>query len=345
VIGDKGYVVGGSNGSRVPVRNVLEFNHNAGDGMGTWSVLGRFPGPARQQAVGFSLRESDGSSYGYVGTGWNNDETLYKDFWRFNPANDTWEEVAPLPENAAERRGAIAFTLTLNGKEYGYVGCGWTSFSNEYNNAFLSCFYRYNPDGTTWVEVEDEDGNVELKEFKGVWEEVFGYGGYKRNGAIVFIIDNKAYICTGEHSSGTSIDFWVFDPNSETTWRRLRAMADTNFEEDFDDNYGRLARVHGVSYLAPAGPGGLLRAHIVGSSSNPNNGATNWEYDHDEDLWTQRTNFINHRTSQNRDGMVSFSFPSTGRAFVGLGRWGTNTFCDDMWEFIPLIDDYVHDDY
>jgi len=327
VIGDIGYVIGGTSGNRTPYRHVLAFDHKAASGRGSWEVKDNFPGPARQQAVGFSLNVK-GMDYGFVGTGWHqNDEKLYNDFWRYNPVDDTWEEVAPLP--AYPRRGAIAFSLEVNGKEYGYIGCGWTGLTDDIGSLFLSDFYEFDPDGET---------EIEGQMFMGQWTTVKGSGSNKRSGATVFVIENKAYISTGENTNSanaTVTDFWVFDPNGTEKWKRLRAMANLNQNEDYDDDYGPLARSFGVGYVVEG------KGHIVGGRSG--NGFTNWEYDHIADLWTQRTSFYNNSSRWSREGMVAFSF-KTGRAFVGMGKQGTSAYWDDMWEFIPLVPDNVYED-
>jgi len=122
-------------------------------------------------------------------------------------------------------------------------------------------------------------------------------------------------------------------------------MANANPDEDYDDDYGGLARSFGVAYVAQVG--GELRGHIVGGRNSTN--YQNWEYDHNEDLWTQRTKFINNAgTTSSREGMVAFSFPETQRAYIGMGKasgsTSTTSIYDDMWEFVPLEDDYTYDD-
>jgi len=323
VIGNAGYVIGGTNGNKVLLNDVLAFNHEGGlqdirgNSKGSWGLsLKPFPGPARQQAVGFSL-----NNYGYIGTGWSYDDeredVLRRDFWRYNPADDSWEEIAPLPETAKGRRAAVAFALKVGDIEYGYVGCGYDGEN------YLLDFWRYDPVHDEWTQEESV--------------------GTKKAGAAAFVIDNRAYICNGESASaaGKSVEFLMFDPNAapEKRWTNLRTMANSNPDEDYDDDYGGLARSFGVAYVAwTQEMGGQLRGHIAGGNT-----ATNWEYNHVEDLWTQRTTFYNNnRSSVQREGMISFSFP-TGRGYVGLGRSGV-TYYDDMWEFVPSIDDYTYDD-
>ena len=334
VIDNKGYVISGFNGYQLRPE-VVAFDHVAG----AWTELSDLPGhiPVRQQAVGFSLKKSDGKSYGYIGTGWcflgvDRDSTL-RDFWQYDPESDTWEEAASLPAAAQRRRGAIAFSLKTGNKEYGFVGCG---YSGEPDGEFLQDFWKFDPNDET-------DGKI------GKWTRLEGYGGRKRAGAMAFVVDNKAYICLGENPNNVT-DFWRFDPNAEgKQWESdpPRQMTDANKDEDYDDDYfGKLPRAFGVAYVAEVG--GELRGHVVGGKIG--SGFTNWEYNHHPvsdggDLWVQRTHFYNNVTQQTREGMISFSFPNTGRAFAGMGKYGMNSYLDDLWEFKPLIEDYTYNDY
>jgi len=337
VIGDIGYVIGGYKGTRALLNDVLAFNHKGGGidtrtqlSTGDWFPLSDLPAQAgaRYQAVGFSL-----NGYGYMGTGWSydseGDDVIRRDFWRYDPKKDEWEEVAPLPATAKARRAAIAFTLNEGGTDYGYVGGG---YEGETGGNYLADFWRFDPDPS----IRDEQGRM------GKWTLVTGYGGQKRAGAAVFVINNKAYIVNGENSQGTGqcVDFWMYDPSLAVAnrWTILRKMNNSNPNEDYDDDYGTLSRSFGTAYVVSVG--NELRGHVVGGR---NNGAYNWEYDHNEDLWIQRTKFINNGRSLTREGMISFSFPNTGRAYVGLGQASTARF-DDMWEFIPLVEDYTYDD-
>ena len=346
IIAEKGYLISGYNGSNVLLSEVQEFDPEASD-KGVWKEMPDLPNeiPARQQAIGFSVRGK-----GYIGTGWSfalnadKDSTL-RDFWQFDPTKydrdnnvykeGAWEEVAPLPVGK-NRRGAIAFSLKINGEEFGFVGCGYTG---EPKRVSLQDFWMFDPTGTTI------DGG---KTYKGEWTPLDGYGGGKRAGASVFVIDNKAYICVGEHNSNNITDFWMFDPNaSGNKWVQLMQMADANKDEDYDDDYGSLRRAYGAAFVAKVS--GESRGHIVCGKLISSATSTNWEYNHNPvnengDLWAQRTQFYNHMSGNGREGMISFSFAS-GRAFVGLGKSGANYYADDLWEFIPLIEDYTYNDY
>ena len=339
VIGNKGYVIGGHNNTNALRRDVYVFDHTVGEGsdeQGAWKPLNPLPGyiPARFQAVGFSLNHN-GKAKGYMGTGkgflGTDDVRTLHDFWAYDPELDSWSEVASLPKEAA-RQGAFAFSLSVDGRgELGYVGCG---FTGDPDNAYITDLWEFDPEGTT-------DG------LPGKWTQLISRVG-KKTGGVAFVIDNKAYICNGENP-GLVNDFWVFDPNNKgNEWQRRRSMDNVNPDEDYDDDYGDLKRSFGVAYVARVNEkGGKLRGHIVGGKAGKS--YTNWEYNHDPlnedgDLWVQRTSFFNRNSQQTREGMISFSFPETGRAYVGLGKGGTALY-DDLWEFKPLLDDYTYDDY
>jgi len=332
VIGNEGFVIGGTAGYKELLNDVWAFDHTAGgkdirgNSLGEWNPKGVFPGRARQQAVGFSLKV-DGRNYGYVGSGWawdeEGEEDIRRDFYRYDPSTNSWDPIAPLPESAPARRAAFAFSLKVGGIEYGYVGCGYEGDNSRRN--YWKDLWRYDPVNNKWT----QEGII----------------GSKRAGAVVFVINNRAYISTGENTNGTCVDFIMFDPNADEAnkWTTLRTMFNANPDEDYDDDYGGLARSFGVAYTALVRD--ELRGHIVGGQTN---GSLNWEYDHVDDLWIQRTKFINNsnRSGVARQGMISFSFPETGRGYVGLGRTGGGgSYFDDMWEFVPLVDDYIYDDH
>jgi len=335
VIENCGYVVGGTNGNRTPLNDVYKFDPNMGTedlkrkGIyeGVWYAMKTIPAemPARQQAVGFSLPVG-GKWYGFVGTGYSLDASgrdliTMKDFWRFCPVDTVWTEVAPLPTSAKPRRGAFAFSLQVGGKWYGYVGCG---YEDEPGRNYLADLWRYDPETNTWAAENNSVG--------------------KRAGATVFVIDNKAYISTGTDAGtiGNITDFYVFDPNAteeNQKWKKLRKMDNANPDLDYDDDYATLKRAFGVGFVVKVGD--QFRGHIVGGSVSSN--TANWEYDQDEDLWMQRTSFYNRLNRHAREGMVSFSFPELGRAFVGLGRSGI-AFFDEFWEFFPMENDDIYSD-
>ena len=324
--GDKeyGYVCCGSNGTKTRRKDFFRFDCE------TWTQLPDFAGKARSQACGFAV---DGK--GYVGSGWDGNEDIMNDFWEYDPSANTWTEIAPLPGKA--RHSAIAFALKVGGKEYGYVGTGNTEGNDRET---LKDFWKFDPRGST--EIITEEG---AKTMKGKWELINTHARFsKRYGATVFIINNKAYVCNGNGSGFPVTDFWQFDPDGELSgkslWTELRKMSNANPDEDYDDEYGDLARYYGVSFTMPGGDDEKMKGYIaLGSNSK----SSTWEYDPITDLWVQRTRHINYLTPRSKEGATAFSFTGVNRAFVCMGLQGT-TPTDDVREFFPTEEDNVYDD-
>ncbi|MDR3094058.1 MAG: hypothetical protein LBU62_05385, partial [Bacteroidales bacterium] len=87
VIDGKGYVCAGRNGYRYSDgfgrRDMWVGTPVEENGRCSWvNTFDSLPvGKGRYQAVGFSV-----GGKGYIGTGWNGDETVMKDFWEYDPA-------------------------------------------------------------------------------------------------------------------------------------------------------------------------------------------------------------------------------------------------------------------
>jgi N-acetylneuraminic acid mutarotase/peptidoglycan hydrolase-like protein with peptidoglycan-binding domain len=103
----------------------------------TWAQKANFPGVARGQASGFSI-----GSYGYLGVGARNNyatnNSALKDFYRYDPATDTWVQKADFL--GTPRFNAAAFSIGNRG----YIGTGLDNNNNALN--YTKDFYEYCPD-------------------------------------------------------------------------------------------------------------------------------------------------------------------------------------------------------
>lgn len=150
----------------------------------TWTQKTDFGGTARAHATGFFTVDK-----GYIGTGYFVDTTVhyYKDFWEYNPANDTWTQKA---DYAGLRRICpCSFSI---GKE-GYIGTGQdtTGSCNTTKD-----FWKYDMQNDTWSQIDSLSGAV-------------------REGAVGFSIGMKGYIGTGHTYPGSPVfdqDLWEYDP-------------------------------------------------------------------------------------------------------------------------------------
>jgi N-acetylneuraminic acid mutarotase len=170
-IGDEGYIGTGYyfDGEYQLLPDFWEYNSQSN----SWTRKGDFPGPARFNAVGFSIGDK-----GYVGTGIFHGRygPLFNDFWEYNPVTDSWLQKDDFP--GEKRHDAVGFTI--DGK--GYIGTG-------YGHKDL---WEYNPETGNWTRKADFDGAY-------------------RSRAVGFAINGKGYIGTGDGTASYR-DFWEYDP-------------------------------------------------------------------------------------------------------------------------------------
>ncbi len=181
-IGSKGYVGTGFNEDMETeeLSDFWEYDSQTD----TWTETTSFGGSARYSAVAFSL-----GGYGYVGTGY--DGSYLKDFWRYDPATTEWTQSLSL--FGSKRESAFAFVL--DGKAF--VGSGTN------NDQYLYDFWAFDPESDTWINYAIEDDEADyFEEFALAME---------RSDAVVLVMDEVAYIATGEGSSYLS-SVISFDP-------------------------------------------------------------------------------------------------------------------------------------
>lgn len=217
-IGNKGYVITGSQGSPLPTKCVTEYDPSTN----TWTSKVDFPGTYRYNACGFTI-----AGKGYVGCGFNSVNYL-SDFWEYNPTNDSWVQKASLP---VARSAAGAFSV--NGK--GYVSCGvnssgglvdtweydptlnvWTVKSNCGYTGVMERAYGYSIGSRGYILAgRDFNNNLQFWEFDpnaNVWVQRAIYTGTFMFGSTGFTIGNKCYSGTGVKSGNYYVDFWEYTP-------------------------------------------------------------------------------------------------------------------------------------
>lgn len=161
-----------------------------------WSQKADYLGGPCYHATGFTI-----DNFAYVGTGRISPtgNTLVQDFFRFDPATNTWLQITDFP--GTSRRGAVSFVI--NG--VGYVGTG------EINSGRTSSFYSYNPTTDNWTQIAS-------------------LGGSDRTSSVAFTIENYGYVGTGNTNMGSVNDFWRYAPNTNT-WLMMAAVGPTNRQE------------------------------------------------------------------------------------------------------------------
>jgi len=143
-----------------------------------WSKLTDCP-VYQGSTAGFSI----GHSF-YVGTGFRGQN--YKNFYCYQTETDTWSRTADLPEARILSKG-----IAINGEGYIMLGRYWNGALN--GGRLLSDIVKFNPENNNWTRC----GN---------------FPGGARQNMVVFTINGKGYILTGEDDKERKSDVWMFQP-------------------------------------------------------------------------------------------------------------------------------------
>ena len=159
----------------------------------SWSARTAFPGKARVKAMAAVV-----DSKAYVGLGYDIDYGVYtggnlKDFWMYDPTNDSWSQKSSYPSTATD--ACVSFVL---GHSI-YVGEGFNdhSFTNE--------FWKYDTDQDNWIRLTD-------------------FPGINRFGAVVCASNEHIFFGTGFDTYNDN-DWWEYFPASDS-WKQLKSMPD-----------------------------------------------------------------------------------------------------------------------
>jgi len=190
-IGSKGYLGTGYDGANY-LNDFWEYDPASNQ----WTQKDNFPGSARRDASGFAI-----GNYGYITCGYS--DGYLKDLWQFNPAATSglqWQQKASLGGSSGggiKRMAATVFVLT----DRAYL------VSGNNNGEILKDCWMYNPSTDEWTEKrkiydyssESYDDN---------------YTSIPRQNGVAFVMNDKAYLTTGENSSVISTT-WEYNPSSD----------------------------------------------------------------------------------------------------------------------------------
>ncbi len=200
----------------------------------TWQQKAALPGtnPGCTHGVAFSI-----NGKGYVGLGIGTDGNYKKELYEYDPASDSWNQMADLP--AVAREGSACFVI--NNKAY-IVGGADISRKSD--------FWEYDPATNAWASKgtsplgpiiyaagfsingkgymmggypDNSQDNVTNKMFEydpvtNTWAQKTSFPGTARQSHVAFVINNRGYcgLGTSKFYSTRYNDFFSYDPVTGT---------------------------------------------------------------------------------------------------------------------------------
>ena len=214
------------------------------------------------------------------------DDFEYKrKMYSYRADQNDWDDELSLGGVGGEglgRIGATAFALESAGETKGYVCLGQTQ-----TIAYMNDLWEYNRSTEAWTQKAN-------------------FSGAPRREAVSFVVDNIAYVGTGNSASGLKKDFFAYDP-STNSWEQI---------SDFAGTARRCAVAFSMDAYGFVGTGddGVLRQDF-------------WMYQPQTDQWIQKANF----PGAPRSGACGWAaFPV---CYLGTGEDANHTFYKDLWEY------------
>ena len=157
-----------------------------------WVQKDSLPSSGRYCHISFVIGDKAYAGLGSIDA----EQRIYSaEFFRYDPANDSWERLADFPGGG--RYSASAFSL--NGK--GYICLG-----SDTNHMWRNDVWEFDPVTEDWVKKSD-------------------FPGGSRYNSGTFVIGNNAYVVGGSINEGNNYlnDVWCYNPATDT-WTQKRNL-------------------------------------------------------------------------------------------------------------------------
>jgi N-acetylneuraminic acid mutarotase len=241
----------------------------------TWTQLQNVPGVPREKAVGFCVGDT-----GYIGTGYDG-VNLLNDFYAYDADNNNWI-TKPVFEGSA-RSNAVGFGVDT----VGFIGTG---FDGNYKNDL----YKFSPSKYKWTKV------ATLTK--------------KTSEAVSFVINSKAYICSGINNGVYVNELMEYDQVLDTCIVKTDAPLSSTI--------GDIRRSNAAAFTLNSQ--GYITCGINGLNATNNT----FVYNPVTNTWGQ----VIEMAGGARLDAVGFSI--NGHGYVATGR-SNNARYDDVWKFVP----------
>ena len=202
-----------------------------------WDSVAHFPSTGRSGAIAFSINDM-----GYVSSGY--DGNYLKDFWQYNAATDQWTKKTT--HIGLKRNEGAAFVI--DGKAYLCTGVNNGEYVNDfyaydpatdsweskraitnadedldYDDDYISIArsnavaFSLNGKGyiTTGINASYRSNTWEYDPATDLWIERTAFEATGREGAVAFVVNNRAFVGLGNSSSLRFDDFREFLPTAE----------------------------------------------------------------------------------------------------------------------------------
>lgn len=276
----------------------------------------------------------------YCGSGVDSMGTLYKDFWQYDAAANTWTKKNDLPFVARRNTTALVIAGNL------YVGFGWDG-TNSYND-----WWMYNASTDTWAQKASLPSSARywpgMFEWNGegylvcggsgqsgswaeyndvwkynptanTWSAQPNFTGTARNGAFCQVNGNSAYYGLGVAASAGAYISDVRKYNLSTnTWTTIPPIPATS----------SIPSVDGYAFWSAAIGNKIILINIDLDASTLADHNNIYVYDTLSNTWTM---YPNANTASFR--VWGLCAQNGTKAYVGLGFEGnSNVWYQDMWE-------------
>lgn len=261
--------------------------------------VGQITGDGRSGAVAFTYKPED-VEYGIIGLG-KDDFQYLKDMWQFDPVEETWSQLPNAPTGRAD---AIGFSITYENGQKQQVTKMYIGTGTNYNGV-LKDFYEYDLFFNYWSETESNDKfPIEVQ------------------GAVAFVIGEKAYIGSGSTYGVALANFFVFNP-VEADKEDGKSFVNTRLLGNDNSN----ARKNAVAFV-------IDDIGFVGLGEN-NDG----EYFNDLWMYIPETGTSNAKWIKRQDLPAAPRTDAVGlsankQGYVGLGFDGSSIL-KDFWRYDP----------
>ena len=319
VLENEAYIFGGYNGLSV-LNDTWKYNPEKD----TWTqVASQGTAPkGRKGAVSFVIYNKKQSEYqAWVGLGITDPINNKYDstFVYYTTNTNSWRsKYRAYPDT---RDGAIAFTIQIGDIERAFVGYGQNRFGVETNDLYM------------YIQEADTAGSLIA------WTQVPINGSIpsERTGAVVTVIDNRAFFGTGMDNGEYKSDFWMFDGTTQYPFGLWQPI--TPFPGD--------ARANAVAFSLEYTKQSIDNKVIYVGTGISASGLKNdfFKYDLNTQQWSQiswlggpgsvaepRENAVGFDIVKDHD---EYGINVFNRGFVGTGKIEQGYKVKDMWEYYP----------